>query len=66
MTEGVKEIYGVSFKDFLMRTIFKVFIEFGYHIVSVFSFGSLAVRHVGSQLPNQGCKMQPLHQKAKS
>ena len=51
---------------FLMETIFIVFIEFVNNIASVLCFGSLAARHVGSQLPDQGSNPHPLCWKAKS
>ena len=41
-----------------MWTIFKVLIEFV--TVFVLSFGFLAVRHVGSQLPDQRSNPHPL------
>ena len=44
-----------------MWTIFTVFIEFATILFLFSLFGSLAMRHVGSQLPNQGWKMQHLH-----
>ena len=56
----------ISFlKDFfLMWTIFKVFTE-SVTVLLQFCFGFLALRYVGSQLPNQGLNLHALHQKAK-
>ena len=45
---------------------FKVFIEFVTIFASVLCFGVLTARHVGSELPNQGSNLYPLHWKAKS
>ena len=45
---------------------FKVFIEFVTVFASVLCFGVLTARHVGSELPNQGSNLYPLHWKAKS
>ena len=47
-----------------MWTIFKVFIEFV--TILILCFGFVVVRHVGSQLPDQGSNLYPLHWKAKS
>ena len=49
---------------FLLWTIFKVFIEFV--TILILCFGFVVVRHVGSQLPDQGSNLYPLHWKAKS
>ena len=56
----------LSFFFFLMQTILKVLHWICYNIDSVLCFGLLAVRHVGSQLPDQGSNPYPLHQKMKS
>ena len=46
---------------FLMWSIFKDFVEFVYNIASILYFSSLALRHVGSLLSNQGSNPQCLH-----
>ena len=49
----------------LIWTIFKHFIKF-VTVSLVLCSGPLAVRHVGSQLPDQGLTSHPLHWKAQS
>ena len=46
-----------------MWTIFKVFIEFVTILLLFSCFGVLALRHVGSYLPDQGSNLHPLHWK---
>lgn len=48
----------------IMQTIFKVFNLLQYSLLSFGSF--LALKHVRSQLPNQGSNSHPLHWKVKS
>ena len=59
----LKGLWGFFFLNF-MWTIFKVFIEFLGSGGVLFWF--LAMRHVRSQLPDQGSNLQPLHWKVKS
>ena len=54
------------FKIFLMGTIFKVFIESATVLFLFYIFGSLASRHVGYELPDQGSNLYLLHWKLKS
>ena len=53
-------------KDFLIWAIFKVFIEFITILFLLSCFGSLALRHMGSWLPDQELNPRFLHWKAKS
>ena len=45
-------------------TTFKVFCRICYNIVSIFCFGFLTMRHVGSQFLDQELNLPPLHWKA--
>ena len=55
------------FKIFFWRgPFFKVFFESATILLLFMCFGYLAMRHVGSQLPDQGSNLHLLHWKAKS
>ena len=49
-----------------MWTSFKVLIEFVAVLLLFYVLVFLAVSHVGSELPDQGSNLHPLHGKAKS
>ena len=49
-----------------MWTIFKVFIEFVIRLLPFYGADLLALKHMGSEFPNQGLNPYPLHWKAKS
>ena len=63
---ALKMIFFFKIFFFLMWTIFKVFTEFVTILLLFYVFGFLAVRHVGSWLPDQGWYPHPLHWTAKS
>ena len=49
-----------------MWAFFKVFVEFASALLLLCVFGSLAVRHVGAELPDQELNLHPLRCKMKS
>ena len=67
-TKGARCHVSIFFKIFCffdVDHIFKVFIEFVIILLPSLYFGFLASGHVGSQLPDQGSNLHPLHWKAK-